>query len=163
MSKWWGMWFVYRSLTDGERGNLWWPALSLILIVLYRCWLYLLGMKLLISGTLFLNRSTSLGWICPRTILMKNGLLHRTFSIWDLHTILRIISRGFPGFRTYYPCGVWGRGWGTCLLYDDPIFGLFNSQLLLKFDIVWRDFSFDFLLYSYFIHYPSFAHYFPLD
>ena len=33
-----------------------------------------------------------------------------------LHAILRIISRGVSGLATDSPCGVWGRGWTTCLL-----------------------------------------------
>ena len=40
-----------------------------------------------------------------------------------LHAILRIISRGVSGLATDSPCGVWGRGWTTCLLHDSPFFG----------------------------------------
>ena len=40
-----------------------------------------------------------------------------------LHAILRIISRGASGLATDSPCGVWGRGWATCLLHDSPPFG----------------------------------------
>ena len=40
-----------------------------------------------------------------------------------LHAILRIISRGVSGLATDSPCGVWGRGWNTCLLHDSPLFG----------------------------------------
>ena len=40
-----------------------------------------------------------------------------------LHAILRIISRGVSGLATDSPCGVWGRGWNTCLLHDCPLFG----------------------------------------
>ena len=41
-----------------------------------------------------------------------------------LHAILRIISRGVSGLATDSPCGVWGRGWTTCLLDDSPLFRL---------------------------------------
>ena len=34
-----------------------------------------------------------------------------------------IISRGVSGLATDSPCGVWGRGWTTCLLHDSPLFG----------------------------------------
>ena len=27
------------------------------------------------------------------------------------------------GLATDSPCGVWGRGWATCLLHDSPLFG----------------------------------------
>ena len=37
--------------------------------------------------------------------------------------MLRIISRGVSGLATDSPCGVWGRGWPTCLLHDSPLFG----------------------------------------
>ena len=37
--------------------------------------------------------------------------------------ILRIISRGVSGLATDSPCGVWGRGWTTCLLHESPLFG----------------------------------------
>ena len=40
-----------------------------------------------------------------------------------LHAILRIISRGVSGLATDSSCGVWGRGWTTCLLHDSPLFG----------------------------------------
>ena len=40
-----------------------------------------------------------------------------------LHAILRIITRGVSGWATDSPCGVWGRGWTTCLLHDSPLFG----------------------------------------
>ena len=40
-----------------------------------------------------------------------------------LHAILRIISRSVSGLATDSPCGVWGRGWTTCLLHDSPLFG----------------------------------------
>ena len=38
-----------------------------------------------------------------------------------LHAILRIISRGVPGLATDSPCGVWGRGWTTCLHFSAHI------------------------------------------
>ena len=40
-----------------------------------------------------------------------------------LHAILRIISSGVSGLATDSPCGVWARGWTTCLLHDSPLFG----------------------------------------
>ena len=40
-----------------------------------------------------------------------------------LHAILRIIGRGVSGLATDSPCGVWDRGWTTCLLRDSPLFG----------------------------------------
>ena len=40
-----------------------------------------------------------------------------------LHAILRIISRSVSGLATDSSCGVWGRGWTTCLLHDSPLFG----------------------------------------
>ena len=42
--------------------------------------------------------------------------------IWVLN-ILRIIGRSVSGLATDSPCGVWGRGWPTCLLHDSPLFG----------------------------------------
>ena len=40
-----------------------------------------------------------------------------------LHAILRIISRGVSGLATDSHCGVYGRGWTTCLLHDNPLIG----------------------------------------
>ena len=40
-----------------------------------------------------------------------------------LHAILKVISRGVSCLATDSPCGVWGRGWTTCLLHDSPLFG----------------------------------------
>ena len=60
-------------------------------------------------------------------------ILSTDFAFWitdwtcchgpHLHAILRIISRGVSGLATDSPCGVWGRGWTTCLLHDSPLFG----------------------------------------
>ena len=81
--------------------------------------------------------TTSLGCFCPWTNFRKNGLdkLPQTSSVWDLHTILMIISRSVPVLATDSPCGVWGRGW--------------------KSDMMKRDLSFDFCLYSCFMHCPN--------
>ena len=57
-----------------------------------------------------------------------------------LHAILRIISRGVSGLATDSPCGVWGRGWTTCLLHDSPLFGShFKMRVGMK---VWSDISY---------------------
>ena len=46
-----------------------------------------------------------------------------------LHAILRIITGGVSGLATDSPCGVWGRGWTTCLLHDSPLFGSHWSDI----------------------------------
>ena len=57
-----------------------------------------------------------------------------------LHAILRIISRGVSGLATDSPCGVWGRGWTTCLLHDSP---LFDSHFKIRVGmLVWSDISY---------------------
>ena len=57
-----------------------------------------------------------------------------------LHAILRIISRGVSGLATDSPCGVWGRGWATCLLHDSPLFG---SHFKIRVSMyVWSDISY---------------------
>ena len=57
--------FVSRCLTDGERDGLWWPAHSGHWLSCTGCWQYLLGIKWLMYGLLFLYLSTSLGYFCP--------------------------------------------------------------------------------------------------
>ena len=42
----------------------------------------------------------------------------------NLHTNLRIISRSVTGLVTDSPCGVWGCGWATCLLFGGSLLGL---------------------------------------
>ena len=56
----------------------------------------------------------------------KNELnkIPRATSLWYLHTILRIISKGVPDWAIDSPCGVWDRGWTTCFLCDGPILSL---------------------------------------
>ena len=57
-----------------------------------------------------------------------------------LHAILRIISRGVSGLATDSPCGVWGRGWTTCLLHNSPLFGShFKMRVGMQ---VWSDISY---------------------
>ena len=41
-----------------------------------------------------------------------------------LHTKLWIISRGVSGLATDSTCGLWGRGWTTCLLYGSSLFNV---------------------------------------
>ena len=90
-------------------------------------------------GMLFLLLTTSLG-----------RFLSTDFAFWItdwtcchgpyLHAILRIISRSVSGLATDSPCGVWGRGWTTCLLHDSPLFG---SHFKMRVGMwVWSDISY---------------------
>ena len=127
MSKLWCMRFVHIFLTDVGSDCLQWPAQSGNWLFCTGYWLYKLSMKWLMCWTLFLHISNSLGCFWPRTIFTKKDVLDklpRTSSTWDLRTILKINSREVPGLATDSPCGVWGRGWTTCLLYDGPLLGL---------------------------------------
>ena len=57
-----------------------------------------------------------------------------------LHAVLRMISRGVSGLAADSPCGVWGRGWTTCLLHDSPLFG---SHFKMRVGVwVWSDVSY---------------------
>ena len=62
-----------------------------------------------------------------------NGPLYVTssYSTW-------IFCRGFSGFATHCPCGVWCRGLTTCLLHVGLPFGnrIFKPQLGCRFDIM---------------------------
>ena len=114
MSKWWGMWFVYKSLADGGRGGRWWSAISGYWLSCTGCYLCLISMKWFMCGTMILHLSTSLRCLCLRSIFSKKktglGKLPWTFSIWGLHTILMIISRSVPSLATDSPCSVLGCG-----------------------------------------------------
>ena len=56
------------------------------------------------------------------------------------HAILRIISSGASGLVTDSPCGVWGRGWTTCLLHDSPFF---DSHFKMRVGMyVWGDITY---------------------
>ena len=58
-----------------------------------------------------------------------------------LHAILRIISRGVSGLATDSPCGVWGRGWTTCLLHDSPLSAHISKwELVCKFGVIFHIF-----------------------
>ena len=107
---------------DGGRDGLWWPALPGHWLSYTGCWHSLLVMYwLLCLGCCFIFNHL------PRMFLSTD------FAFWitdwtcchgpHLHAILRIISRGVSGLATDSPCGVWDRGWTTCLLHDSPLFG----------------------------------------
>ena len=38
------------------------------------------------------------------------------------------------------PCGVWGRGWTTCLLHDSPLFGSHSKMRVGKFGVIFHIF-----------------------
>ena len=114
-------------LTDGEKDSLWWPALSRHWLSWTGCCQYLLNMKYLMYGLLFLQLSISLGCFCLWTFFLKNGLDQFPWTSYILYLqiiLSRRIIRSVSGLTTYSPCGVWGRGWTTCLLCDGPILGL---------------------------------------
>ena len=107
---------------EGGRDGLWWPALPGHWLSYTGCWLSLLIMYwLLCLGCCFYFNHL------PRMFLSTDFAFRITN--WTcchgphLHAILRIISRGVSGLATDSPCGVWSRGWTTCLLHDSPLFG----------------------------------------
>ena len=118
---------TFFVMTDGEMDGRWWPALSGHCLSWTGCCQYLLNMKCLTCGLLFLQLSTSLWCFRPRTSFLKNGSHWYTWTsfISYLHTILRIISRSASGLAIDSPWGVWDCGWTTCLLCGGPISGLF--------------------------------------
>ena len=87
------------------------------------CWQYLLVMYWLMFGMLFLFINTSLGYVFVHGLCFSNNGLNKLPLTSYLHAILRIISRGVSCLATDSPCGVWGRGWTTCLLHYSPLFG----------------------------------------
>ena len=76
-------------------------------------------------GILSPHLSTSRCCFCPRTFF-NNFLDNVQWAsfISYLHAKRRKISRRVPWFATGSTCGVWGRGWTTCLLYDGPLLSL---------------------------------------
>ena len=79
------------------------------------------------------------------------GLLYLPFYI---HAELRIISWRFSGLATDSPCGVWGRGWSTSLLYVGLRWGFMylKWQLLFTFGIMEWNFLLISCVYSCFAH-----------
>ena len=114
----------YKTLTWKE--SQYYCCINSCQIMITLCWWYLLNMKWMMYGILFLHLSTFLKCFCPRTTFAKRlmGNLSRTLSIAYLNIILRTICRSFPGLTTEPPCGLWDRGWTNCLLYDGPFLGL---------------------------------------
>ena len=125
MYKRWSMWFIYRYLTDGGRNGLRLPVLFGCWLSCTKCWLHVLSMKWLIHiPMMFLSTD----YLFEKKKKTKNGLDH---GPPDLQTKLRIISWSVLGLATYFPCGVSGSRWTTCLLYDVQILGLgFKCQFM---------------------------------
>ena len=94
------------------------------LVVLDRCQ-YLLNMNFLMYGLLFLQLSTTIGCFRPRTFFEKRielvsiDLLYFIFTFYAQDNQQKYLS-----LATDSPCGVWGRGWITCLLCGGSILGL---------------------------------------
>ena len=107
---------------DGGRDGLWWLALLGHWLSYTVCWQSLLVLYWLMFGMLFIFLTTSLGCFVHGLCFSNNGLNKLPWTSY-LHAILRIICRGDSGLTTDSPCGVWFRGWTTCLLHDNPLFG----------------------------------------
>ena len=70
----------------------------------------------------------------PRTVIkIPRVLITPTMPRWaNDHDVVHLQAKTVPmnliwlsvsGLATDSPCGVWGRGWTTCLLHDSPLFG----------------------------------------
>ena len=68
--------------------------------------------------------TTSLGCFFVHRLCFSNNGLNKLPWTSYLHAILRIISRGASGLVADSPCGVWGRGWTTCLPHFKMRFGM---------------------------------------
>ena len=125
---------------DGD--GLWWPALPGHWLSCTGCWQSLLVMFwLFMFGMLFLFLTTSLRWLLSTDFAFR-------MTDWTcchgphLHAILRITSRGVSGLATDSTCGVWGRGWTTCLLHDGPVFGSHFKMRVGKFGVIFHILTF---------------------
>ena len=125
---WLGVPIVLFVMTDGERDSLWWPAFSGHWLSSDGCYQYLLDMRCLMYGLMFLRLSTSLGSFHPRTFFGldsldwtgSHGPLYIRFTYYIQYNQRECCV---SGLATDSPCGVLGRGWTTCLLGDGPILG----------------------------------------
>ena len=70
-------------------------------------------------------------------LCFSNNGLNKLPWISYLHAILRIISRGVSGLATDSPCGVWGRGWTTCLLDDSSVHFKMSWYASLQWDFIY--------------------------
>ena len=123
MSKLWGMWFVSRCITGGERDSLSWPAVSGLWLSCTGSWLYILSVKLLKCFCTYPPPRDVFFLSTDDLYEKKNGLdkLPRTSYVWDLHNILKIISTDVAGLATDSSCGVGG--------VDEP-FASYMTQIL---------------------------------
>ena len=83
-------------------------------------------------------------------LCFSNGELNGLpWTSW-LHAMLGMGGGDVSGLATDSPCGVWGRGWTTCLLRDRPLFG---SHFGMGVGVsVWSEISY---IYHFFL--PQFA------
>ena len=102
-------------------------------------------MTWLIFGILFLHLSTSLGCFSLLRFFLNNRLDYIQWAsfISYLYTKIRIIRSRVQYFTPGSPCGIWGLGWSTYLLYDGPLLGLcfLNDSFVCNFAIVERIFQ----------------------
>ena len=111
----------------------------------FRCWDLV---RLIFEAWRCIGNTTFVPYVSRLNTLQHNtdlqistDLKNHTVSYLDgIRTILRIISRSVSGLATDSPCGVWGRGWTTCLLHDSPLFG---SHFKMRVGMyVWSDISY---------------------
>ena len=112
-----GMWLVYRCLTGGGGDGLRCLVLCGHRSSCTRSRLYLRSMKWIVCVTLFLHLSTpwhvsvsELPFLQKRQKKNELDKLPQTPSRWDLHTIMRVISRGVPGLANdfhFWCLGSW--------------------------------------------------------
>ena len=63
------------------------------------CWQYLLNMKLLMYGLLFMNLFASLRCFCPRTVFLETGLVQWASYLTYLYTKLKIYNLSYQIWR----------------------------------------------------------------
>ena len=118
-----------------------WPVVacpSRALVVLYRMLTIFACYVLTYVWDAVSILTTSLGCFFHGICFSNNGLNKLPWTSY-LHVILRIISRDVSVLATDFPCGVWGRGWTTCLLHDSPLFGSQNESwyISLEWDFIY--------------------------
>ena len=130
------------------------------LVVVYQMFTFITCLIWLMSGYCFHIYPPPLDASVQRYSFLKtNWIIQKGPPLYQIYILNRIISRGVTSFATGSHCGVWGRGWTTCLHLFLVSLCFYISRVLpvifLLYILLWQNFFLHKVLCTTIVHIRS--------